>query len=184
MSYFYDRFTHDQPDTDFSIQLSGPKEGVSNACTRGLAATNGPFSIEDRKLKLSVFYIFTKSFFLVYEFSPYPTFPPMTISTTVTPNTGNTYFLEYTTTSNKTGKVNGKIVGNSLSFELDEPQSFKSFGFFVFNGNGVSSFTLGPLIGGPTRIPVPIKQVRKPRRRHEIIGVSKISFPLAQHQSE
>jgi len=175
MSYFHDRFTTNQEGSSPPLKLT-LSDGVSNACTR---ETN---FIEDRKLKFSLTSAGTGGHFLIYKFSPYPTFPPMIISTTVSPtNTGNIYSLQYIA-SNKLGTVTGKIVGNSLSFELDELTDVGSFVFNVSNGNGVSSFTLGPLIGGPTRIPVPIKQVRK--RRHEIIGVSKISFPLKQHQSE
>jgi hypothetical protein len=183
MSYFYDRFTHDQPDTDPSIQLSGPKEGVSDACTREIYEAVATTSIKKGELNFSNSFGSSGPFhFLIYNFSPpYPTFPPMTISTTVGPKTTNIYSLQYTTSKNS-GTVYAKISGNSLSFELDELTDVKSFTFVVVNNDNY--FILTPLIGSSTRIPVPIKQVRKPRRRHEIIGVSKISFPLAQHQSE
>jgi len=176
MSYFHDFFTTNRSFGSPPLQLT-PSDGVSNACTREA------ISIEDRKLEFSLIFFDSGGPFLKYDFSsPYPSFPPMTISTTVSPtNTGNIYSLQYIT-SNKNVTVKGKTVGNSLSFELDELQSVKNFVFYVSNENGVPPFTLTELIGGPTRIPVPIKQVRK--RRHEIIGASKISFPLAQHQSE
>jgi hypothetical protein len=174
MPYFHDRFTTNQSSGSPPLKLT-TSDGVSNACTRETAS-----SIEDRKLKFSLTSPGLGGFFLIYVFSfPYPSFPPMTISTTVSPKTTNTYSLIYNA-SNKHGTVKGKIVGNSLSFELDELIRVRSFVFAVSNKSthGVYSFTLTELIG------VPIKQVRKPRRRHEIIGASKISFPLAQHQSE
>jgi hypothetical protein len=178
MGYFHDRFTTNQSFNNPPLQLT-PSDGVSNACTRSAVS-----SIEDKKLKFSSIFSGSGGPFLIYVFSPpYPTFPPMTISTTVSPKTTNTYSLEYNA-SNKNGTVKGKIVGNSLSFELDELIRVRSFVFAVSNKSthDVYSFTLTELIGSPTHIPVPIKQVRK--RRHEIIGASKISFPLAQHQSE
>jgi hypothetical protein len=179
MRYFHDKFTTPQSSAGFPLKLT-TSDGVSNTCFRETFSS----SIEDKKLKFSLTSPGSGGPFLEYIFSsPYPTFPPMTISTTVSPKTTNTYSLEYIA-SNKPGTVKGKIVGNSLSFELDELTNVKGFSFYVSNENGVSSFTLTGLIGGSTRIPVPIKQVRKPRRRHEIIGASKISFPLAQHQSE
>jgi len=183
MSSFHDYFTTNQEGgTTKSLSIS---EGVSNPCTRsiptGETIDNGHFEFTVPNVDAGVFTL------LGYNFNSVSSFPAMIITTTldIIPS-GVTFYLNCYLPSGTAISFTGTISGKTLSFELPEIEKVLSFQFLSFNtsSNSYSLTFSNGLIGGSTRIPVPIKQVREPRRRHEIIGASKISFPLAQHQSE
>jgi hypothetical protein len=156
MSYFYDRFTHDQPYTDPSIQLSGPKEGVSNPCTRSIpriptgdTIDNGHFEFTIPNADLGKFC------FLKYDFNSVSSFPAMIITTTldIIPS-GVTFYLDFYLPSDTIIPSTVTISGKTLSFETPEIEKVISFHFSSFNASSNSyrlTFSKG-LIGGPTCI--------------------------------